>query len=241
MKHPYLCACLTFALGMTVYQPGVRLNAAELWNSTETGSSSSPYYVEDKSYKENKSGNYYNTPKNSNTVDSGVLFNVQDSAAFASRKGYGGLKSVVQAYKDVKKGKQRQSKQFAFMSASAVSNRQADIDFALQLEYKRRKATAKHMIEVYKEVEAARITSEKAHQEQRAAIEAEKQEKALERKRKKDRALGRKDSYRSSGRSSSSRSSSSRSSHGGYTTDYQPSSSSTRLKKPTRLFNDPNE
>ena len=228
MRHPYLCVCLTFALSVTAYHSGVRLNAAELWNSTGVGaSSSSSYYVDKKSSKKGNIGSYYNVPGNSSSINRATLYNVKDATKLNSLGG--GLETVVQAYNNVKMGRQKKSRQFSTMSADAVSNRQADIDHALQIEYSTRKSTAMYMIEVYKKDEAARVQGLRDHQDHLAAMRAEKETKALERQRKKDRALG-----RASGRRISS-------ARGGKRVVNSSSSrSSTGLKKPARLFNDPN-
>ncbi len=121
------------------------------------------------------------------------------------------------------------------MSSDAVANRQADIKLAMSIEYSTKKATAKHMIEVQKQVDIAVAQGEKQHEAAVAAYEAEQEAKALARQRKKDIALGRVASLgKSSGTSSSSRSSA-------YTTQSSSTaSSSLGLKKPSRLFNDPN-
>ncbi len=223
MKHPYLCACLTFAMCVTAYHSGVRLNAAELWNSKGVGSSSSSssYYVKKKDNGAEKPNTLYNATRRFNPANRTELFNSQDRSKVSS--GEGGLDVAINAYKNIKLGKQRTSKQFKTMSANAVANRQSDIDHALQLEYDRRKATAKHMVEVAKGNKITRAKSRRDHQAQLFALQAEKEEIAMNRERKKARALG----YRTSSRSS-----------GKYRKRI--SSSSTQLKKPARLFNDPN-
>ena len=231
MKHPYICAFLTVALSFTAYQPGFRLNAAELWNSTDQ-SSPAPSYYSGKKGGNGSSGVYYNAPKNSRASNSGTLFNVQDEAAMAGKDIRGGLQANIETYKNINKDMrpQKSSKQFAFMSPAAVADRQTDIDNALQIEYEQRKATAKLMMEVYEEVQQSLADAEKADQEQRAADAEEKRQKDLEREQKKTRALsGKKGSYKSSG------------SRGTTYTAGGTTSSSTGLKKPTRLFNDPND
>lgn len=229
MRHPYLCAYLTFVLSVTAYHSGVRLNAAELWNSTGVGSSppsSSSYYVKKKEDRKGQSETYYNATRKFNPANRAELFNSQDSSKVSS--GEGGLDSAIHSYKSVSMGKQRESKQFKTMSARAVANRQADIDHALQIEYDTRKQTALHMIEVAKEDDAARAKARRNRQAELATMQEEKEAKVQERQRKKDRALG-----ISNGTHRVSK-------NGGSRKGIE-SSSSTDLKKPTRLFNDPNK
>ncbi len=226
MKHPYLCACLTFIMCVSAYHSGVRLNAAELWNSTGVGTGSpSSYYVEK---KEGNSDSYYNSTRKPTANRQTALFNAKDPSTVTS--GEGGLDAAIHAYKSVKLGNQRPSRQFKTMSAVAVANRQADIDHALQLEYNRRKATASLMIEVARQDNAAQAKARKDRQKDLAAMKAEKEAKAYEREQKKARALGRKSVYRAS---SSAASNSVRK-------RVTSSSSTMELKKPARLFNDPN-
>jgi hypothetical protein len=226
MKHPYLCACLTFALSVTAYHSGVRLNAAELWNATGTGASSpsSSYYVKKKEDRKGQSETYYNATRKFNPANRTELFNSQDQTKVSS--GEGGLDSAIYSYKNVKMGKQRDSKQFKTMSANAVANRQADIDHALQIEYDTRKATARNRIEVAKRVDAARAKFKRDRQTELAAMQSEEETKAMERERKKARALGRTGAYRTSNSG----------------VKYKTKDASSKdLKKPTRLFNDPNK
>ncbi len=241
MKHPYLCACFTFVFCVVAYHSGIRLNAAELWNSVGVGKSSSfssSYYVrKNKRDSEKKSRTLYNATKRFNQADRHskrrVLFNSQDPSKVGSGKGR--VEAAIYTYKSIRLREQRSSKQFEIMSADAVANRQADIDHALQLEYERRKATAKHMIEVARADEAARFRAKKARQLKLASIEAEKNKRDEERARKKARALGMAGAYRTSR-------SSSNNSRRKVTRKLLPpsSSSAVKLKKPARLFNDPN-
>ena len=225
MKHPYLCVCLTFVMCLTAYHSGVRLNAAELWNSTRSGASSSDspsYFVKKKEDVRGQSATIYNDSRKSNQVNRKTLFNSKNSSIVSSNGG--GLDEAIHAYNNVKMGKQRPSRQFKSMSPNAVSNRQADIDLALQHEYDRRKATARMMIDVAREVGATRARTDRERQEELVAIREEKEAKALAAQRKKDRAIGKNVAYRTSNRN----------------VRYKKSSSSSDLKKPTRLFNDPN-
>lgn len=232
MKHPYLCAFLTVALSFTAYQPGFRLNAAELWNSTGTGPSAPSYYINKEGGQKNKPGAYYNVLGGMTDANERTLYNVKDPSIIAANQKQSSLLAVMHAYDNVDtEGRQRQSKQYGYMSADAVANRQADVDHALQIEYETRQRTAREMAKVQEEVAVARYESDKARQEELSAKEAQKQKEALEREQQKANALsGRKGAYRSS-----------KSRSGGARYTARSASSKTGLKKPTRLFNDPNK
>lgn len=226
MKYPILCAFLVVVFTASAFQPFASSDAAEIWNSQRKNSTS-------------RTNSYYNpSGKASNRTPSATLYNSRNSRTPDKVKYGNRLDSVVQAYKDVKMSGQRESKQWKHLSSNAKKNRQSDIDRALQIEYKTRKNTAKSMIQVFKEDEIARQKNKKRHEAERAAREAAKEEKALERQHKKDIALGRaeKGSTRSSVKGSYTASGSKR-----VRRVRKSSSSSTRLKKPKRLFNDPNE
>ena len=230
MKYPILCAFLVVVFTASAFQPFASLDAAEIWNSQRNSGT-----ARTKSYY-NPSGKASN--RDSNRTSSATLYNSRNSRTPDKVKYGRGLDSAVQAYKAVKMSGQRESKQWKFLSSSAKKNRQSDIDRALQIEYKTRKNTAKTMIKVFKEDEIARQKNKKRQEADRAAREAAKEEKALERQHKKDVALGRAE-----------KGSTRRAAKGSYTASgskkirrvRKSSSSSTGLKKPKRLYNDPNE
>ncbi|MCK5374906.1 MAG: hypothetical protein KAJ40_06445 [Alphaproteobacteria bacterium] len=230
MKYPYLYVCLAFSVSVAAFQPMIHLDAAELWNAKK-GATSSPAYTGNKDKSKSGSNGYYNVPKASTAANRSQLYNTKDPSRNYNSNA-GGLQTVIQAYNDVEMGMQKTSKQFQTMSKQAVANRQADINHALQMEYETRKATAKHMIGVYKEAEASRIKGEKEHQLAIAAYKTEKEDKALERQRKKDIALGKITTLRGSSSEKTGLS---------YTAKSSSSSQSLGLKKPARLFNDPND
>ena len=219
MRHPVLCTFLALILTFTTAQPFAGLNAAELWNSQkEKGTSKKTYY--------------YNQSKSSNKKGI-TLYNSQSSQKSNSISlGGGDLKSTLQAYKNVKVSGQHPSKLWKFMSTSALKNRQADIDHALQIEYKTRQDTAKKMTALFKEVQIARIKAEKEYQKQLADYYEKKEAEELEKQKKKEEAL--------SGAGYKSKSYSSKNS--GKKKVYKISGAKdkkVRLKKPKRLFNSP--
>lgn len=234
MKHPYLCCFFAIALSFTAYQPGFRLNAADLWNKTGVGVSAPSYYVEGQAKKKGNSGIYYNNRDGSNSYNQKTLYNVKDPSALAAGKRRDRLNAMANNYKGVNTSnrKQRPSKQFAFMSSDAVANRQADIDLALQNEYNRRKETAQNMRRLQESSRRSLIAADKAEDKRLKELEARRQKYMQERERKKAMAL------KGKGVLYSGTSKSTKASRAGYSS--YTSSSSTGLKKPKRLFNDPN-
>lgn len=232
MKHPILCIFLALILTFTTAHPFAGLQATELWNSQKKGSDS----------KDDGKIYYYNKSKSSPTAKGGItLYNRKAQQSYSTSIG-GGLKATINGYKKVKFSGQHPSDLWKYMSDSAIQNRQADIDNALQIEYETRKKTANHMASMLKEVQVAQIKAEQSYQKELAEYEALKKEEELEKQRKKEYALNGGKNYKSqrskkntytSSKVSSVKSASSKSESGKKTTVI-------KMKKPKKLFNSPN-
>ena len=207
------------------------LNAAELWNSTNSSASEKKVY-------------YYNGAKRDDSKQGITLYNKQSTKRGISLGS--GLKSTIEGYKKVSMSGQHKSKLWKFMSQSAIENRQADIDNALQIEYETQKKTSKAMIKSIKEAQAYQLQGHKKHQQ---ALNEYYEKEALakaEREKKKQAALSGK-TYRAPPVASSSKAMS----QAALQKKYKSSSSSTSSDKKakevrvplnpgTKLFNTPN-
>ena len=150
------------------------LNAAELWNSTNSNASEKKVY-------------YYNGAKRDDSKKGITLYNKQSKKGGISLGS--GLKSTIEGYKKVSMSGQHKSKLWKFMSQSAIENRQADIDNALQIEYETQKQTSKAMIKSIKEAQAYQLQGQQKHQQAlNEYYEKEAMAKA-EREKKKQAAL----------------------------------------------------
>lgn len=230
MKRFYgLFWCFCGALSVLAFYPSAHVNAQELWNSPKKGGSSS-----------SSGRSYYNVPESSTASNRSVLYNTDRPV-----REVGGLRVVVQNYEDIRMRRLGDSAEWGDLSKSAKANRMADINHALRIEYKIKKASAKHMIDVFKQDKAARVAGEKEHQKAVADYEAEQEAIAEARSLKKEKALIQMASLRGRSSSLSYSSSSSPSSSPSYTTGKSSSSSccggGASLKNTERLFNDPND
>ena len=174
MKHLLLCLFMICAFTVSTVRPFMDLNAAELWNS--------------RSGAEKPSKGYYNKRKSSKGSGSTIYNRNRPSSEVPVSNS--GLRSSLQAYKKMKVSRdQKSSKLWSKMSSSAVMNRQADIDNALQREYKIRKRTTARMIAGAKQREADRIAGEKKYKALLEKIRADKNADKAERAARKERAL----------------------------------------------------
>ncbi len=152
-----------------------------------------------------------------------TLYNRQNSGRTYSSAG---LNRDIRAYRRIKIAREtRESRLWKFMSPSAIISRQVDTDHALQYEYNSRKRLRNNMVRAAKSREAYRLAGEKRH---KAAVEKFQEKKRLERRaawKKKHDALRWGDDYQRSNRKYKS-------------VRKKPK---TGLKKPKRLFNDPND
>ncbi len=234
MKHPILCTFLALVLTFTTALPFTGLHATELWNSQKKGSNS----------KDGGKVYYYNKSKSSPTAKGGItLYNRQAQQSYSSHVG-GGIKSTIESYKKVKYSGQHPSDLWKYMSDSAVQNRQADIDNALQVEYETRQKTAAHMANMLKEVQVAQVKAEQSYQKELAEYEALKKAEELEKQKKKEYALNGGKNYKSYSSSKKNTYTSSKAS--GKKSIYNKSASSKKsttikMKKPPKLFNSPNK
>tara|TARA_R110001592_G_scaffold144484_4_gene367659 strand:+ start:28696 stop:29361 length:666 start_codon:yes stop_codon:yes gene_type:complete len=220
MKHPVLCTLFTLFLTLTTAQPFVASYATELWNSQKKSNSGGKTY-------------YYNKSKSS-TSGNVTLYNTTTPPAYNTSKN-GGLKQTLQGYQKVEVSGQHSSKLWGLMSPSALANRQADIEHALQVEYDTRKITAAHITTVFKEVQTAQMKADKEYQNTLSEYQQKKQAEELAAQQKKEQALNggtshRKKTYSASGSGKKKL----------YVTSKESTETNTKLKKPKRLFNDPN-
>ena len=208
MKYPVFFTCLVCLL--TVFpRPFTSADAAQLWNKPEAA-------------KSGKTGKTYYGRKKRTGPDKGVLYNRQGQ----TRKSFlhdGHLKAV-HAYSRVSMPGQKPSRLWGIMAPSAVKNRQADIEFALQQEYNIRKKVAADMLQTLKLRAQQRAADERRHQDALARYAAEQTAIKQHKLEKKQRALG----LSAAGPAQKSAGT------------YKRKEKGTGLKKPRRLFNDPN-
>jgi len=223
MKRPVLCIFLAMFMAFTAVEPFAGLNAAELWNSRKSTVTDKKTY---KFYKKREEGKKPVT-----------LFNAQSPRKSPDSKYGSKIKQIVDSYKDVKLMKQNSPKLWDRMSPGAVKNRWADTDNALQIEYETRKATASHMISLYRQMKSDQAKAEKEYQSQLNQYYEDKRAEELERQAEKEDALNGGSSgnrvYRSSKKKNRNiiykKKSSSRSKE-----------TRVKLNKPKPLFNSPN-
>lgn len=220
MKHRVICFLMACIFTATTAHPFMSVDAAELWNKgTSAKKSGKSYY--------NKSGN--TTKKGTHTLfnrKGTVVHNEKSASAYRGHNaGYG-------FYTEVRMSEQKVSRQWKMLSASAVRNRQADVDLALQQEYEILKDVAKKMNIATKQQQKVRVQNYKKHQKEIARYKVAAAEAELDEEVRRDRAyakLGHKKGKssrkvsKSSGRKSATK------------------TRSSGLKKPTRLFNDPSD
>ena len=176
MKRPVLCIFLAMFMAFTAIEPFAGLNAAELWNSRKNT------VTDKKTYK------FYKKRQESSR-EPVTLYNAQTPRKSYGRKYGAGVKAALYEYKNVKRIKQQKSKLWDRMSPGAVKNRWADTDNALQIEYETRKATAKHMVSVFKQMRSDKIKSERKYQEQLADYYEKKREEERARQEEKEYVL----------------------------------------------------
>lgn len=217
MKHPLLCMVLTLVLVVMDGRPFDMLGAAEIWNS-QSGQRSS-----------GEKRTIYNKPKNSNAGKGVTTLYNRQSTSNARVSSRAGLQAQISTYAQIVPGQQVPSKLWGLLSPQALLNKQADVDHALQKEYDRKSKTAVIMAKMLRESEALRLEGERKHQEDVARYHADKDAYEAARQAEKERALR----GRASGRV--------------YTASnkkrvYKGRAGENRtvLKKPKRLFNDPN-
>lgn len=152
MKHPILLMSLVGFLVVSDGNPFADLGAAEVWNSQ-----SKRQITSDKRTIFNKS-------KNSNIGKGPTTLYNRQSNSNINASSHGGLDARIQSYGNIGMTQQVPSKLWGLLSPSALENKQADIDYALQNEYERKKATAKVVIEAMKDFEAQRLKMEREYQ-----------------------------------------------------------------------------
>ena len=211
MKYPVFCFFMVCFLTVMVAPPFIGADAAQLWNKPDRAKSGKAYYNKRKPFED---------------ADAPVLYN-QTKRDRMTPSGRGSL-NAIQAYGKVTMPGQKPSKLWETMAPSAARNRQADIDFALQQEYNIRKKVSAEMIKALRIRAQQDAAQEKKYQAELAAYRAEQDAIKQKKLEKKLQALGFLTSaaraYKSSG-------------------TYKRASrkdDSTGLKKPKRLFNDPN-
>ena len=223
MKRPVLCLFLTCMFTFVTAQPYMSLNAAEIWNKGNHGS------------EKKKSGKprYFNTPKHGERpkFDDGEkprLYNYKKTSK-KDRKlaNAGSLKAKVFGKKITMSG-QKPSKLWSYMSPNAIKNRQADTDFALQQEYNIRKTTAQRMQASHIQSQKKLLKMMQKDQLRMARFYKEREEKEEARQQKKINAFAHltrgKTKYNVPGTYKSSM-----------------EKNSMGMKKPKRIFNDPNK
>ncbi len=210
-KHPILCLFMVSVFTIVTAHPFVHLSAAELWNSNKSSGSKSKSSLYNKKIRSQSSGGL-------------TLYNSRNNNRHARSAG---LRNNIQAYKRIKIARERKaSRLWETMSPYAVVNRQADTDFALQREYNIRKKLRISMIRAAKDREAGRLASKQRYKEDMREYKEKKRAKKHAAWQKKQRYL---DNYY-------------------YNTPIKKrkyishrEKPKTGLKKPKRLFNDPND
>ncbi len=173
MKRSILCLFMAMVFTFSTAKPYTNSNATELWNSTSRGSDKpSGNSLYNKIDPDSHRGTLYNTKK---TFDKKSYH----------RKGL----SSIRTSKDIKMSGQKPSKLWGIMAPSAVKNRQADIDAALQQEYVIKKKTANIVNKAIRESEKFRIASQKHEQKLVEEYEANKLAEKQARLERKYRAL----------------------------------------------------
>ena len=224
MKHPILCTFLALVLTFTTALPFTGLHATELWNSKNS----------QKNDGDQKT--YYYTKSKPSSKGGITLYNKKSKQTYVSSNS-GNLKATLEGYKKVKFSGQHPSDLWKYMSDSAIQNRQADIDNALQIEYDTRKKTAKHMVNVFKEVQKAQAEAKVKYQKELDEYYAMKEAEELAKQQKKENALNGGTAYKGKSKNKSYVSKGN-----GKKVIYSKSSSdskttSIKLNKPKKIFN----
>ena len=217
MRKSLILTLAFVGLGVLISLPFVGVNAAQIWNK---GASS-----------DNNAGEkprYYNVPKTVGPQGEGqTYYNKSAKQGKSLNFDSGGLK-VVKHYPKAVMGQQVPSKLWAYMAPAAKQAREDDIELALQRQYEIRQKNINAMKRRDAEAQELYLERERKYysfyDEHRAELEQRKAE-FEEKKRKAYKAM-----LANEGK-------------GGYTTkNVRPSerSTSTGLKKPKRLYNDPN-
>ncbi len=235
MRRSFLYSVTGAVFVAAMLSPLLGLNAAEIWNS--------------QSRDTKKKSTLYNTPKDSK-IGKGptTIYNRQSNPGIETAND-GGLRLKLEAYQNIQKVQQHPSKLWPLLSPQALENKQTDIDIALENGYKRQLESAKSVTKMLKEDAVLIAKAEIEHQERVAAYFEARARKEEERWLKKERAV-----YGTESESVSKRytaTSSARSSAESELSESQSISSANKrnsgpienkqiLKKPKRLFNDPN-
>ena len=176
MKRKIICLFMVCVFSAVTLQPIDSASAAKLWNSQsdradDSGKGKSRIYSPSKKGKSQKR-TLYNR-------------NGQGRATISNSRSARGSNSI-EAYKRVKMTGQKPSKLWKFMDSSAASNRQNDIDMALQQEYNINKKAAVTMINALKIRGQERALNAKKHKARFAKYKAEqavKKQYRLEKRR----------------------------------------------------------
>ncbi len=211
MKHPFLCVFMVCALTMATAHPFVNLNAAEIWNSGT----------------KNNSGKYYNNPKTGQDGDGKYYNDTGKTYEGTYKPGARKKLNALHAFSGAKKSGRKESKLWSLMSPSAIASRNADTDYALQKEYERAKRNDELMKKVYADNEEEYYKALLRHQDRVGENLRMKNKAKEDREKKKLRAfkqLSNGSFYRPSPK---------------YTAG-EDNKNPMGLKKPKRLYNDPN-
>ncbi len=212
MKHPILCLFMILSFTVSVIPESEPLSAAEIWNTNRVGGKKSE-------------GSYYNK-KNYGKNGSSVIYNKRHKGDNRFRLPI--VSRSVRNYKKMRISREiKASKLWKTMSPAAIRNRQADINLALQREYNLRiklrnsmkiAARIREKSRKYAHIEhLKRVEEYKERKRARERIEWEKKQRFLDyghdliRKKKRVYKVR---TYKNDG---------------------------IGLKKPKRLFNDPND
>ncbi len=184
MKRKIICLFMVCVFGAVTLQPSDSARAAKLWNS-QTDRAGDSEKGKRRIYSPNKTkGSQKRTLYNRKGQGRAVISNSRSSRELNS----------IEAYKRVKMAGQKPSKLWKFMDSSAASNRQSDIDMALQQEYNINKKAAVTMINALKirgqeralnaRKDKARLAKYKADQAAKKRYRLEIRSKAIEKAEK---------------------------------------------------------
>ncbi|MFP4097857.1 MAG: hypothetical protein ACLFU1_03610 [Alphaproteobacteria bacterium] len=220
MKHPYLCVCLTLALSITVFQPTVRLDAAELWNSQNRSSSRIVPYIANRG---GETGSYHN--RSGRSFEGGTLYNSRNPA---SRRSGTGLRvsSLTRERTSYGLREMQMPAHWSSLPVHALAHRKAITQCILEKDRDLREGSARVMAEMRQNSQKNLAREEQKYLKKLAAFRAERAEYS----KLKRVALGKVSQEH-------------RPSRNVYRSYTARSDSSARggLKKPVRLFNDPND
>lgn len=163
MNKPFLFLSLTSLLIVNVFNPFTDLGAAEVWNSQK------------KRNVTTEKRTLYNAPKNSRVgKGSTSLFNRRNHNS--TKSGTSNLAQRIQGYRQINVTQERPSILWKLLSPEALASKQADVNIALQNEYKRKKETAKAVVAAMKEYEVHRLKKQREHEEKVEKYEADREQ-----------------------------------------------------------------